>query len=672
MRTYWATKPGDEIGSEVDERARKFRMHVTSSGRFALWSRSLMTYFGYGADGSYRRSDAVTFSGEAGERINLMINLSRTLSRAANVLATGSKPTYSARPRAYDASTTELVEIGNAIFDQAMEKGGVSQALIDGMEIQDVMGDAVIAVLWDSQMGDVIGTDPQTGALMRDGDVRVEMFRADQVIRDTGVTNGEHDWIILARTYNRWSLAAQYPAWADTIVNAPSGDLTDSAFSLRWEMNPKNIDSDSDQIVAYEFYHRATAALPQGRACIVVGGDAISDGPNPYEGKLPIAWVMAYRDVGTAFGYPSMRDTIALQTALDACISQAVTIQENYGMPVFAVQAGQQVDVEIAQGTKLVTSASVPTPADRQGNGAAAAIAMGQFIQSMMLALRSMNETSIGAGSTSASGASIAQQQQQTIANNGGVIGTYLRAFGEVMTMYLERMQRFATTERVVHVVGQNNASKVVRFKGETLQALGGIDVEMGSGGMRASQMRHQIMTDLLKAGLISDPEVALQMFSTGRLEPAFDGPRANEACIERENVELQAMRPVLVMQQDMHADHIKRHGKLLADPEVRANPQMVQHVMQHLYEHAATWSSMTMDPVGMSILAATGQQPSPSAAMQMQAKAAAGVPPGADPNAAPTQNPDVRSGGTGEPVNAGPASMPAQPDEAQPIETNY
>jgi hypothetical protein len=241
------------------------------------------------------------------------------------------------------------------------------------------------------------------------------------------------------------------------------------------------------------------------------------------------------------------------------------------------------------------------------------------------------------------------------------------------------RSQRRTTNEKVVHISGKLNAPKVKRFKSEDLSALDGVDVELGSAEMRTTQMRHQIVTELLGANLLTSPEQALQMLSTGRLEPAFNGPAARESCIERENEALMNGQPQIVLDQDFHADHIARHGALLADPDARQDPALVQLIQAHLYEHAIKWSTMSVDPVGMSILAATGQQPSP--APPPPPMPGVGMP-GQGPNGqqdpmAPPMPPNA-GGDVPNPTTApqgpspGPANMPALPPDARPMPTQY
>lgn len=676
--TYWANVDQELIGEVVRDKVRRYKEQCVSNGRYDIWQRAYRTYYGLDSDGGYRNSIAVTFGGPDGENVELRGNLFRMFVRARAVLATGTRPGLTCRPRAYDASTTELVQLGNAICEMYLDRT-LEAKMTEATNTAIVAGDSHVGAFWDPYAGELISMD-EDGKPGYEGDVDYASFRPDEVARDVDVADDCHDWVVLLRRRNRWTLAARYPKHRQHILQASAFD-SDTLFGDMRVRSGGSTEArqNADQICTWEFYHRPTEACPQGRMSLVIAGVAVADDVNLY-GRIPLRSIIPSKEVGTCFGYGESWDLLAPSQAFDSVLTQMVTAKENFGMLNLILPENSNISVEnLTQSARAFYTNTPPVPYDSVGRAVESGINTMQFIQTLMRDLMSMNEASMGSGSSAPSGASLAMSMQIATQNNAGLVRTYLQTFRDVMSDTIGLLKRFASEEKVVHIAGRLNAPKVKRFKGSDLASLDGVDVELGSAEMRTTQMRHQVATELLSAGLLTSPEQALQMMATGRLEPAFNGPAAREACIERENEMLMAGSPVVVLDQDFHADHIARHGQLLADPEARSNPEMVELVQQHLYEHALKWSSMSVDPVGMSILAATGQQPSP--APPPPGPMPGGPMPGQGPNgsqdplAPPQGNPgaDVPNPTTApQGPSPGPADMPALPPDARPIPTTY
>jgi hypothetical protein len=678
---YWASESEDRIGDAVRSKVRAYRLYCESTGRTAVWRRAMRAEYGLDVDGGHKNTMAVTFEGKEGEIVSIRANIFRTLVRATVVLMTGSRPSFTCRPRAYDAQTTELVGLGNAVMDAYLDRDAEACGT-KAAHTAILYGNAAVGVYWDAQAGELLAMDPESGQQAYQGDVVYEAYRPDQVALDVAVETDRHEWVIVNRKRNRWALAAEYPQHAEHIINAPAFDATYDLGIIRWNRWAAN-EQNRDQIIVQELYHRSCPALPGGRGTLVVDGVAIADGPNPYGVELPVFMLRPSPEPDCAFGYGESWDLLALQTMIDSVISQAMTMQENFGMVDYVVPEGGNIDVEqLSRGTRAVYSNTAPTVLEGAGRGVANAVEAAGFLISLAQQIRSMNETSLGTGSGTPSGTSVAQQMQITIRNNAGVVRSYLALFRDIMRATLRNVQMFATEERVVHIVGKNNQQKVRRFKGADLKGLEGVDIELGSLESRTSETRHQVTTELLGAGLLKTPEEALEMMATGRLEPAMDGPAALEAQIERENEMLANGQEVLVLDEDCHAEHIRRHRCILFDPETRQNPQLVFAVQQHINMHSQTWNSLSLDPIGLAKLAATGQQPSPGAQLQMQMQMAGAMgaggpgmpampPPPADAGnvdpGAPTQNPNVADATT-NPAN----ESAALPPDARPIPTTY
>ena len=151
-------------------------------------------------------------------------------------------------------------------------------------------------------------------------------------------------------------------------------------------------------------------------------------------------------------------------------------------------------------------------------------------------------------------------------------------------------------------------------------------------------------------------------MISTGRYQPALEAPRVLETMAERRMQIISDGGTYQPLATDPHELLISRLATLLCDPEME---QRAQEIIPIVMQHVDLWTQMTMSPQGMSLLAATGQNPSPGAAvMQAQQAAAmaaqAPMSPDAGANPENMQNAPAAAPEGGQPGGAQPASLPA------------
>jgi hypothetical protein len=109
-----------------------------------------------------------------------------------------------------------------------------------------------------------------------------------------------------------------------------------------------------------------------------------------------------------------------------------------------------------------------------------------------------------------------------------------------------------------------------------------------------------------------------------------------------------------LVSPLDKHSEHIQEHKSVLADPDLRVDPNLVKIVMDHIEQHVNALRNT--DP---SLLQMIGEQPLPPL------QPTNGNPPGGQPNAqGPQQPPQGALQGSPNPGTMAPQGPPAQPGE--------
>jgi hypothetical protein len=117
-----------------------------------------------------------------------------------------------------------------------------------------------------------------------------------------------------------------------------------------------------------------------------------------------------------------------------------------------------------------------------------------------------------------------------------------------------------------------------------------------------------------------------VQVFRTGNLDPLLADEEKEDLLIARENDMLSEGRLPVVMPSDPHALHIQHHRAVVASPEARENPAILQAHLEH--EQAHIDALRLTDP---GLLLVLGQQPIPPEMMPLGAPP---MPPGADSGA--------------------------------------
>jgi hypothetical protein len=692
-KEYWALEPDlQRFGRDLKDRRDAYTDNLQATGRWTYFRRAAALFFGSDPDNA-RSSATPTFGGGHGELVNMRGNVFRALIKQQHILVTGSRLAFQARPIAYDAQATETVTVANAWCDRILDDHAEEQ--LSAAALYTILyGEGWISAVWDETRGDPIGvdpmtggpmTDPQTGAIVYTGEWRCSALRPDEVIRDPDVTDGNHLWLGVLRQHNRWALAQRFPQHRDAILNANDTQTTNMFRTLGLGVGA-NIDSRSatgtgsgnysDQVVVVEFYHKACEMMPQGRMAWLIGDTILADGPNRY-GDLPVYSMIIGREPTGAFGYGDAWDLMGPQQWYDSILTQVATTRENFGLRNIFVQTGSGLEPEmVSQGLRIISGTSAPVSVDLEQDATAQGANALQLITGIMQMITGLNDAALGNAGKSTSGAALAMQSQIAQQFNSGFQRAYAGLFEKVMTSAIRSLHTFSTAEYTVHVIGKNRQGVAKRFHAADLAMIDGIRAEVGNPALRSVGMRVEVANQLLASKMLPSPEAYLEMISTGRTEPALEGPRALEAQIERENEMLNAGQIVPVMVTDHHAEHIRQHAADCTDPETRNDPQRMALKLAHIQEHGTVWASASMDPMGVSLLTATGQQPSPAAAM-MQAMAMAqaqmGAPPapGAGPNPGPAgpapTNPPVPQTNTAQPTPGGP-EMPRPPAGAPPM----
>jgi hypothetical protein len=244
-------------------------------------------------------------------------------------------------------------------------------------------------------------------------------------------------------------------------------------------------------------------------------------------------------------------------------------------------------------------------------------------------------------------------------------MSTYSRAFAStarsVALGLIEIMQVFASRERMVGIVGEDEAPSLQYFTGADLDDVRKIEVDLGDPATRTFAWRRATASELLERfpNQIT-PEQYLAFMSSGRLQPLYKAQRNQMRLIASENAQLAKGAPQPVLAADCHEDHIKEHLALLSTPAVRADQRVSMGVLQHVMQHVEQWYGLAP-----ALLAATGQRPPPP----MGPADMMGAPPpgeeGAPPDGPPPPGGPSDANGSGPQPGRDGVNMPQMPKVA-------
>jgi hypothetical protein len=227
------------------------------------------------------------------------------------------------------------------------------------------------------------------------------------------------------------------------------------------------------------------------------------------------------------------------------------------------------------------------------------------------------------------SGSALALVQAQALQFSIGLQRAWVRFLEDTATGTVEAYQAFAEEEQMLEICGVGNRGFTQTFNRSDLDKVSRVTVDIGNPLQRTIAGRIQIADMLGSKGLLKTPEEYLQVLTTGRLEPVLEATQKELLAVRSENERMAGNlgSPVMAVITDNHPIHMREHASVIASPDAREDPQVVQGVLAHIQEHIMLWTSMP-PALGMALQIA----PPP---MMMAPPEAPGVPPaGAGPEA--------------------------------------
>jgi hypothetical protein len=600
---YFASQEPEKTADIILHKANVWYNELYNNGYLSKVRQVWMAYHGAyytSLNGAHR----IVFGGEQGELTHLVVNHLRNIAEHVLRMITANRPAFQARATNKDYKSLVQAKLANQLLDYYMREKRLEKYLQRAVEYAIVLGTGYIKMDWNATSGEIYDVNEETGAPIYEGDVQFYNLSPYDVVFDTSKESQDHDWVVCRTFKNKYDLAAKYPEFGDKIKGLPTKS---EMFKFRMEMYAYD---ETDDVVVYEFYHKKTESMPDGRYMMFLDRNIILlDSPMPYR-SLPIYRISPSDILGTPFGYTPMFDLLPIQDSVNSLYSTILTNQQAFGVQNVYVPRGADVSIRSLEGGLNIVEGNSGAGKPEALNLTSTPPEIFNFLKTLenqMEVISGVNSVARGNPEASLkSGTALALVQSMALQFISGLQQQYVMTIEDVGTGLINMLKDFASVPRVAIIAGKANTSYVqTEFTGDDLSQVNRVIVDMGNPISKTTAGKMEMASQLIQYGIIKTPEQYFTVLTTGQLDAITDDGQRELLLIESENEELSAGNPVQALAIDEHLKHIKAHRGVLADPGLRQDETLKKAVLEHIQEHLELLR--TVDPNLLGIL---GEQP--------------------------------------------------------------
>jgi len=578
---YFAAKPAKDAAGILLGKADSFFNVLRSNHHLEKLQNMWRAYHGAYLNDYVGGGHRVQFTGEQGELVQIPINHFRNLAQHIYVMITSSRPTMEARAINTDYKSYAQTYLANQILDYYMREKNLEDALKRATELAVVLGAGYVKLAWNATAGEIYEVDPDTNEPVREGELEFSTMTPFDVVMDGTKETWNNEWLLTRNWVNRFDLMAKYPEYADKIKALPPKNQGTTFRLAIWS------NDDTDDIAVYEFFHKQTESMPDGRYMLFLDSDVVLiDAKLPYR-TIPVFRIVPSEILGTPYGYTPMFDIFPIQEGINSLYGTIMTNQNAFGVQNVWMPRGADISISNLEGAmNIIESPQKPealnltqTPAE-----------IFKFLDMLIQAAETISGVnSVARGNPEASlksGTALALVQSQALQFISGLQQNYVKLVEDVGTAVIQILKDFANTPKVITLVGKNNRPLLKEFTGEKISAINRVVVDMGNPLSRTIAGRVQMAEQMMQMKIIKNPQQYFQVINTGKLEAMFEGEVDDLMLIKKENEELLEGKNPLVSPMDKHSVHIDEHSAVIADPDLRNDPNLVKIVMDHIEAH--------------------------------------------------------------------------------------
>lgn len=581
---YFAAKDGDQTAAILLTKANSWYNQLHNNGYLYKVREMWMAYHGAyytGPTGSHK----ITFGGEQGELVNLAVNHIRNIADHILTMICSNRPAFQARATNRDSKSLIQTKLANELLDYYMREKRMERYLRRAVEYAVVMGSGFIKMEWNATTGEIYDTNEETGTPIYEGDVDFTNLSPYDVVFDTTKEDQKHNWVLCRTFKNKFDLAAKYPELERQIKG-----LETKSDIYKYRTDTLTMD-ETDDVPVYEFYHKKTEAMPDGRYLMFLTENLIlMDTPMPYR-SLPIYRISPSDILGTPYGYTPLFDLLPIQDAVNSLYSTILTNQHAFGVQNIYVPRGADISLKSLEGGLNIiegnSGAGMPQPLNFT-NTPKEIFDFLKTLEQQMETLSGVNSVARGNPEASLkSGTALALVQSMALQFISGLQQQYVQLVEDVGTGLINMIKDFAAVPRIALIAGDSNKSYIEReFTGDDLAQVNRVIVDMGNPLAKTTSGKLQMASEMMQYGIVKTPEEYFTILTTGQLSAMTDDTQKQLILIQAENERMSAGRHVRALAIDEHVIHIKEHREVLSDPELREDEELTGRVLAHIQEH--------------------------------------------------------------------------------------
>jgi len=661
---YFAQKKAEDCAGILLAKGDSFFNILRANAYLEKMSRMWRAYHGaYSNDLGY--GHRVEFSGEQGELVMLPVNHFANIAQHIYTMITANRPTMEARAVNTDYKSLAQTYVANGVLDYYMREKHLEDCLKKATEMAIVLGTGFVKLDWNATAGEAYDADPETGEMVYEGELEFTNLSPFDVVVDGTKETWNNEWVLTRSFQNRYNLISKYPELKEKLLGVKPKNQS-AVYRLAVFSN-----DDTDDIPVYEFYHKRTEAMPDGRYMLFVDSDIILlDTKMPYR-VLPVFRITPREIMGTPYGYTPMFDIFPIQEGINSLYSTIMTNQNAFGVQNLFVPRGSDLSIESLDGAmNIVEGNTKPEPLQLTATPPEVFNFLNMLIQSAET-ISGVNSVTRGNPEASLkSGTALALVQSMSLQYISGLQQSYVKLIEDVGTAIIQMLKDFAVTPKVIALVGKNNRPLLKEFTGEQISAINRVVVDVGNPLARTTAGRVQMAEQMLQMNLIKSPEQYFQVINTGKIDTMFEGEMNELLLIKSENEQMLEGKDVIVSPLDKHRLHINEHKAVLSDPDLRRDAELVKNVLEHVEQHLNALRET--DPA---LLQLVGEQPLPPLGMQQGPMPGQEMPSNESIQGSPmeqmmaTQGGNVQAGETIKNMTGQSVQVPGMPSPPPPFE---
>lgn len=567
---YWAAEPDPDefvrralarVGQNLDSARRTQQLDRTR--------RMLMAYYGKG-DGN-RDTTRTKLGGKQGELAVMVHNALRPQVAQVLALIAGQRPGLKPVPTNTDSASITTAALADGVrqhYERVLE--------VPSLEIDVCRGGTLAGQWWSVQswrraLGKpfAVGED---GRLVYEGGIElltVPWWRAaaDPLARRPV----DREWFIFRRPANRFGLAAEYPDYAEHLLDGAKVNAFDWAESITGKGDFEYFDElfgdtlpKEDGVWLWEVRCRPCSALPKGRLVRFVSGDCVlfdtmrfkvqPPAPEAVPGVEPVEPVAvpeaqlqdvgysyddqeihAYdycpeRIIGTTRGHTGQWDALGLQEMLDVCTTTVATVVNLFGMPHVWPGPGGAAGINVANlssgPTVLETKTEPKVISLLEPTTLAAIVQTIAEIRDLLRESGNLNKTVMGEPDKGMPANAQALQRAQAVQVHQTAQGEYFRLVVNNATGILRLSQRFARTEQTAEIAGKAGAWELKKWSAKDIAGVPRFALELVDPLTQSVEGRAAEGEFLAKMGWLTK-EGYFALKSTGSLKEPLEAQQA-------------------------------------------------------------------------------------------------------------------------------------------------